>query len=233
MAIDPKKIIVALDYADKESAVSMADKLRDTGVAFKIGMELYYACGPEIIADLSAFGRIFLDLKLHDISETMAKTARVLCQKGVWMFNVHAAAGSEALKKVVAAVADETRRLDCVRPLVIAVTVLTSLNDLAHIGVTETVGKSVERLAMLACASGIDGVVCSAREAAHIKKMNGDSFLCVTPGIRLPEDDAGDQKRTCTPKEAIYAGSDYLVIGRPITRAKDPVKALEAIASSF
>lgn len=224
------RIIVALDVPTAHEALSLADKLAGTGVKFKVGMELFYAAGPGIVGEVAKRGDVFLDLKLHDIPETMAKAAAVLTDLGAWMFNVHAAAGPEALRRVrerVHAVAGGGTR-----PLVIGVTVLTSLFDLKHMGTTASAADVAAGLAKLCADAGLDGVVCSAREASRIKG-ECPGLSCVTPGIRRAEDPADDQTRTMTPKEALAAGSNWVVIGRPITKTKDPRRALEEIIGSI
>lgn len=242
-----KKIIIALDMPTAAEALAMAKILSGTGVKFKIGMELFYAEGRSIIEKIQKHGDVFLDLKLHDIPETMARTAAVLTQMGVWMFNVHASAGVEALQRVRDAV-DETIRSPLPpllrgapkaggsgarsAPLLIAVTVLTSFKDLQHLSTTKTIPDLAFDLAKITHAAKFDGVVCSPHEVALIKKLD-KKFLCVTPGIRRPEDAADDQNRTATPTEALAAGSDYLVIGRPITKAKDPRQALGEMLSQI
>lgn len=229
---DPSKIIVALDFATRDEALALAELLSPIGVRFKIGMELFNAVGPAVIADIQPFGEIFLDLKLHDIPGTMARTSAVLSRLGVWMFNVHAAAGEEALQAVMKTVVGESAKNGKARPLVCAVTVLTSLKNLDHLGVGEDVAASVLRLARLASDCGLDGVVCSPREVVEIKKHTRPDFMCVTPGIRGPQDIKADQTRTLTASEAMAAGSDYLVIGRPITRAQDPLAVVRGIMTA-
>lgn len=210
----------------------MAKKLSGTGVKFKVGMELFYAEGPAVLDKIREHGEIFLDLKLHDIPETMAKAALVLAGTGVWMMNVHASAGPAALKRVAETVASQAAKSGVPKPLLIAVTVLTSLADLSHLGVTSDAAATALKLAKLSRDAGLDGVVCSPKEVSAIKTL-GKNFLCVTPGIRSPQDAAGDQVRTATPKEALTSGSDYLVIGRPITKAADPKAALNEIVRTL
>lgn len=227
-----KKIIIALDFDNATTATAMAQTLSGTGVKFKVGMELFYAEGASVLNKIRKHGDIFLDLKLHDIPETMAKAASVLCGMGVWMFNVHASAGPVALKRVAETVASHSLKNNGQKPLLIAVTVLTSLSDLSHLGTMSDVQTTALTLAKLSHNAGLSGVVCSPREVSAIK-MLGQNFLCITPGIRSPQDIAADQVRTATPKEAFINGSDYLVIGRPITKAKDPQEALVKILETL
>lgn len=227
-----QKIIVALDFDNAAIATAMAKNLSGTGVKFKVGMELFYVAGPSILDKIRQHGEIFLDLKLHDIPETMAKAAMVLANTGVWMMNVHASAGRAALARVAETVASQAAKSGNPKPLLIAVTVLTSLADLSHMGVTSDAMTTALKLAKLTRDAGLDGVVCSPKEVSAIKTL-GPNFLCVTPGIRSPGDNAGDQIRTATPKEALQNGSDYLVIGRPITKAADPKMALDGIVRSL
>jgi orotidine-5'-phosphate decarboxylase len=222
------KIIVALDTPTAAQAVALAQVLQGTGARFKVGMELFYAAGPAIVTDIKKFGAVFLDLKLHDIPQTMANTMAVIAQLGVWMTTVHAAAGAEALKAVIAAAA----QAGAPEPLIVAVTVLTSLADLSHVGSSLSAQDNALALMKLARRQGLAGVVCSPREAAAIKAADANC-LCVTPGIRRAEDPVGDQARSATPMQAIAGGSDYLVIGRPITQAPNPLSALQAIAASL
>lgn len=226
------QIIVALDFPTAREALALTDALAGTGVKFKVGMELFYASGPGIVADVKMRGEVFLDLKLYDIPETMAKTAAVLTGLGAWMFNVHASAGIEALRRVRERVDEAALKSGTAKPLLVGVTVLTSLPDLKHLGATADAAGSALGLAKLTATAGLDGVVCSALEAARIKK-DYPNLKCVTPGIRRAEDPADDQARTMTPKEALSSGSDWLVIGRPIAKAKDPRRALQEILNSL
>lgn len=224
--IDPKKIILALDYSTPDQAIAMAKGFQNTQIKFKIGMELFYSAGHKIIEQVQKYGDVFLDLKLHDIPTTMAKTAKVLADLNVWMFNVHASAGQEALIQVKNAVEQSSSQT-----LVTAVTLLTSLKDFSHLGSKLDSQKSVLNLCSLVSQAGLNGVVCSSQEVKQIKQ-NFSDFICVTPGIRRESDTLNDQSRSMTPKQAIAEGSDYLVVGRPITQAKDPVKAFEEICSN-
>jgi orotidine-5'-phosphate decarboxylase len=221
------RVIVALDYADATSALALARRLDPARCRLKIGKELFTAAGPALVEQLAAGGfGVFLDLKYHDIPSTVAAACRAASQLGVWMLNVHALGGHAMLvaaREAVAAAATP--------PKLIAVTVLTSMgqDDLSAVGISGTPEAAVLRLAALARAAGLDGVVCSAREARALRAACGESFCLVTPGIRPSGGGADDQQRVMTPAQAISAGADYLVIGRPITRAPDPLAALEAV----
>lgn len=232
MKPNAEKIIVALDFDNAATATTMAQMLSGSGIKFKVGMELFYAEGPSILDKIQKYGDVFLDLKLHDIPETMAKAAKVLCDMGVWMFNVHASAGPVALNRVAETVISHSEKKNGPKPLLIAVTVLTSLSDLSCLGASSDVNATALALAKLSRDAGLDGVVCSPREVPTIKTL-GQNFLCVTPGIRGPQDVTTDQIRTATPKEAIANGADYLVIGRPITKAKDPKEALAILLQNL
>ena len=223
---DSKRIVVALDCNSMDQALALADSLDPALCRVKVGKELFTACGPELIKAIKQRDfEIFLDLKFHDIPNTVAKAVAVAAELGVWMLNVHASGGRgmmEAAAKELTAFADN-------RPLLIAVTVLTSLSeeDLHSIGVERSPEEQVSKLAFLAKESGMDGVVCSAAETHLLRAQIPDNFCLVTPGIRRPEDASGDQKRVVGPAEAVQNGSDYLVVGRPITQAASPVEALK------
>jgi orotidine-5'-phosphate decarboxylase len=221
------RIIVALDIDQELAALDLARSLDPARCRLKVGKELFTRCGPGVVEKLMALGfDVFLDLKFHDIPHTVARACAAAADLGVWMLNVHASGGKAMLEAARAAVEGAARR-----PLLIAVTVLTSLTegDLREIGVTATPEEQVLRLAGLARDAGLDGVVCSAREAVQLRLVCGSGFCLVTPGIRPAGANAGDQKRVTTPGDAVRAGSDYLVIGRPVTRAADPLRALIAI----
>jgi len=221
------RLLVAVDVSSAAEAVALADRLRGRVGGFKIGSQLFTAAGPEIVRTLVKGGdRVFLDLKFHDIPNTVAGAISSAADLGVWMVNVHAAGGPAMLAAAMTA-AHKHR----VRPLVIAVTVLTSLDQAAldAVGVHASPLDQVIRLATLARDSGLDGVVASPQETAAIRQACGEDFLVVTPGIRDGSAKADDQQRTMTPAEAIRAGSSYLVVGRPITAAADPVAAANAI----
>ncbi|WP_324691754.1 orotidine-5'-phosphate decarboxylase [Cobetia sp. D5] len=220
-------LIIALDYPDMSAALAMADQLDPARCRVKVGKELFTRVGPEILKALHQRGfEVFLDLKFHDIPNTTAQAVLAAAEHGVWMTNVHASGGARMMQ--AAAEALSTRGLDT---QLIAVTVLTSMEqaDLAGIGLDVTPLVQVERLAALAQQSGMHGVVCSARETPSLKALCGPEFLKVTPGIRPSFAQAGDQRRTMTPGEAMAAGSTHLVIGRPVTQAEDPLAALALI----
>ncbi|NVN54938.1 orotidine-5'-phosphate decarboxylase [bacterium Scap17] len=220
-------LIIALDYPDMKAALAMADQLDPARCRVKVGKELFTRVGPEILKALHQRGfEVFLDLKFHDIPNTTAQAVLAAAEHGVWMTNVHASGGARMMQ--AAAEALSTRGLDT---QLIAVTVLTSMEqaDLAGIGLDVTPLAQVERLAALAQQSGMHGVVCSARETPSLKALCGAEFLKVTPGIRPSFAQAGDQRRTMTPGEAMAAGSTHLVIGRPVTQAQDPLAALALI----
>ena len=221
------RIIVALDYADARSATALVDRLNPAACKLKIGKELFTAAGPSFVAMIAQRGfEIFLDLKFHDIPNTVAQACKAAAQLGVWMINVHALGGRAMMNA-----AREGIESSAHKPKVIAVTVLTSMaeTDLREVGIDSTPMAEVMRLAELASDCGLDGVVCSALEATAIRDQLGSRFLRVTPGIRLPEEAADDQKRIMTPKLAIRSGSSYLVVGRSVTRSADPLAVLARI----
>ena len=225
------KIIVALDYADAASAMMLVERLDPALCRVKVGKELFTAAGPELVRALAARGfEVFLDLKFHDIPNTVAAACRAAAGLGVWMLNVHASGGRRMLSAAHEALADLPQR-----PLLIAVTVLTSMSaeDLNETGVAGAPADQVLRLARLAQACKLDGVVCSAQEAALLRADLGADFRLVTPGIRPAGAEAGDQRRVMTPAEALRAGATDLVIGRPITGAADPLAALKQIQSDI
>ena len=223
---DPK-IIVALDYASAQPALDIASRLDATLCRVKVGKELFTAAGPALVETLVARGfGVFLDLKFHDIPNTVASACKAAARMGVWMMNVHASGGRAMMQAAREALADAPQR-----PKLIAVTVLTSMSDsdLADIGMHGKPADAVLRLAKLAQAAGLDGVVSSAQEATLLRAACGAGFNLVTPGIRLAEAGVDDQKRVMTPRAAIAAGADYLVIGRPITQSADPIVTLQRI----
>lgn len=229
--MDNKRIVVALDAPGPSQALALAARLDPALCRVKVGKELFVAAGPAVVESLQRAGfEVFLDLKFHDIPNTVAGACRAAAALGVWMVNVHASGGPAMMAAAREAVDGAAHR-----PLLIGVTVLTSLSDaeLAAIGWTGGAADNVARLAALARASGLDGVVCSAQEAAQMRAAHGAGFVSVTPGIRLPGGDAGDQSRVVTPVDAVRAGAHYLVIGRPVTQAKDPAATLAAIAASI
>lgn len=229
-------IIVALDSPDAAPARALLDRLDPAQCGVKIGKELFTAAGPDVVRDCVARGfRVFLDLKFHDIPNTCAQACAAATRLGVWMLNVHASGGAAMLAAARRAVDETAARMTRKPPLLIGVTVLTSLvaGDLAAIGVAGTPGEQVLRLAKLAQGCGLDGVVCSAHEAAALRAACGERFQLVTPGIRPAGSAVQDQARVATPAEALRAGAHWLVIGRPITAAPDPAAALTSILASL
>jgi len=225
------RIIVALDFADAGEAMALVERLEPRNCALKVGKELFIAAGPEFVRRLVERGfRVFLDLKFHDIPNTVAGACAAATRLGVWMLNVHAAGGRAMLRAAREAV-DRASARTPVKPLLVAVTVLTSLEarDLEEIGFATEPDRLALRLARLASDCGLDGVVCSAVEAPTLRKALGGRSKLVTPGIRPPEAGMDDQARIATPAAAIANGADYLVIGRPITRDPDPRAALDRI----
>lgn len=227
-----KPILVALDYDNKNHALQLIDQLDPNMCRLKVGKEMFTLFGPQLVKDIHDRGfDLFLDLKFHDIPNTVAKAIAAAAELGVWMTNVHASGGlamMEAAKKALQPYGSDA-------PMLIAVTVLTSMSDddLKLIGIDVPAFEHVQRLAKLTKQAGLDGVVCSAQEASVLKSLLGEDFKLVTPGIRPVGSDVGDQHRVMTPPQAIAAGSDYLVIGRPITKAENPLAALQAIHHSL
>ena len=233
--MNDRPIIVPLDFPTAEAALACAERLDPKLCQVKVGKELFTAAGPGIVERLMRQGfRVFLDLKYHDIPNTVAGACSVATKMGVWMLNVHAAGGRRMLEAAAEAVIRNTPAGNS-KPILIAVTVLTSLSaaELPEIGLAADVDAAVTRFASLAKASGLDGVVCSAQEAPLMKQTFGPSFVLVTPGIRLATDAKGDQSRVVTPVDAIKMGSDYLVIGRSITAAAAPRAVLTMISDSL
>jgi orotidine-5'-phosphate decarboxylase len=231
IVVNSTRIIVALDYADAASALALAGRLDPALCRLKVGKELFTVAGPDLVRTLVARGfDVFLDLKFHDIPNTVAAACRAAAGLGVWMMNVHASGGRRMMIAAQEALADLAQR-----PLLIAVTVLTSMSaeDLNEVGIADAPADQVLRLARLSKQCKLDGVVCSAQEASMLRADLGADFRLVTPGIRPAGSDAGDQRRVMTPAEALRAGSTDLVIGRPITAAPDPLAALKQIQSEI
>jgi len=226
------RLIDALDFATLAEAEAMALRLKGRVGMVKVGLELLHAEGPEAVRRLTVAGhRVFCDCKLHDIPNTVAGAARALTATGLAMFNVHAGGGAAMMRAAKEAADEAARAAGLAPPLVVGVTVLTSLDqdDLGALGVGRPLDEQVADLARLAQQAGLDGVVASAHEIACVRQACGRDFRIVTPGIRPSGAGADDQKRTMTPREAIAGGADYLVVGRPITRAADPPAAADAI----
>ena len=229
-----KDVIIACDFASKEACFTFLDKFTGSKPFVKIGMELFYAEGPAIVREIKARGhKIFLDLKLHDIPNTVKKSMAVLSRLDVDMTNLHAAGASSMMKGAI----EGLTREDGTRPLLIAVTQLTSTDEETmknELLIKDTpIDEVVMSYAENAMKSGLDGVVCSPLEAGKVHDRCGKSFLTVTPGVRFADGDVGDQKRVMTPAEAKRIGSDYIVVGRPITAAPDPVAAYERCVAEF
>lgn len=225
-------VVVALDFPTMTQSIEMAKRLDPSQCRVKVGKELFTTAGPAILDELHRLGfEIFLDLKFHDIPNTVANAVSVAAKAGVWMVNVHATGG----RRMMEASANALQQLSDQNTLLIAVTVLTSMDrsDLVEIGIDATPEQHVKRLAALAKSSGMDGVVCSAQESNMLSSELGKNFVLVTPGIRPVGSDQGDQKRIMTPAQAMAAGSHYLVMGRPITQATDPIAVLTQVNSDL
>jgi orotidine-5'-phosphate decarboxylase len=228
------KLIVALDVSDAKKALDIVDMLGDYAAVFKVGFELFVTAGPKIVEDIRKKGkRVFLDLKFHDIPNTVTKAAIAASRLGVYMLNVHTSGGLDMMKRCRDSVAESCSKENIKKPKIIGVTVLTSLNEEMlknEVGVHYSLKNHVKHLAMLARQAGLDGVVASPQEIKMIKQSCGKDFLVVTPGIRTSWTPPDDQHRTATPKEALKNGADYIVMGRGILKQEDPIKALELIS---
>lgn len=225
------KVIVALDFNNIDDVINFVSTISPEQCRLKVGKELFTAYGPEIVRKLHSLGfEVFLDLKFHDIPNTVYKAIRVAADLGVWMVNVHASGGREMLERAAQAIQDSKHK-----PLLIAVTILTSLSKeaVAEIGYARELTEQTLHLAKLSHECGLDGVVCSAHEASLIKSFTSSDFITVTPGIRLEDNKTDDQTRIMTPQNAVKNGADYLVIGRPITQAKNPKETLGLINQSI
>lgn len=225
-------LIVALDTDSAEEALSLARSLSPWAGGFKIGLQLYTSAGPEVVRLIAEQAPVFADLKLHDIPNTVAAAAAALVRWGAYMINVHAAGGREMMRAAAMAAREEARKKNLPEPILLAVTVLTSIDREIfnrEIGLPGEIVDKAAAWALLAKEAGLDGVVASPREVPAIKEACGRNFLVVTPGVRPPSSAQNDQKRTAAPRQAMELGSDYLVVGRPITAAPDPVRAAAAI----
>lgn len=225
-------VVVALDYACRDSALAFVDRIEPGSCRLKVGKEMFTLFGPQFVRDLHQRGfEVFLDLKFHDIPNTVAKAVAAAAELGVWMVNVHASGGTRMMRAAREALAP----FGAQAPLLIAVTVLTSMeaSDLAELGLDISPADYAARLARLTQECGLDGVVCSAQEAVRFKNELGTGFKLVTPGIRPEGSAAGDQRRIMTPQQALHAGVDYMVIGRPITQSADPAQTLRDILASL
>ncbi|EJM9602800.1 orotidine-5'-phosphate decarboxylase [Escherichia albertii] len=231
-AVTNSPVVVALDYNNRDAALAFVDKIDPRDCRLKVGKEMFTLFGSQFVRELQQRGfDIFLDLKFHDIPNTAAHAVAAAADLGVWMVNVHASGGARMMTAAREALVPFGKDA----PLLIAVTVLTSMeaSDLADLGVTLSPADYAERLAALTQKCGLDGVVCSAQEAVRFKQAFGQDFKLVTPGIRPQGSDAGDQRRIMTPEQALAAGVDYMVIGRPITQSVDPEQTLKAINASL
>ncbi|MFA7957646.1 orotidine-5'-phosphate decarboxylase [Escherichia coli] len=231
-AVTNSPVVVALDYHNRDAALAFVDKIDPRDCRLKVGKEMFTLFGPQFVRELQQRGfDIFLDLKFHDIPNTAAHAVAAAAGLGVWMVNVHASGGARMMTAAREALVPFGKDA----PLLIAVTVLTSMeaSDLADLGVTLSPADYAERLAALTQKCGLDGVVCSAQEAVRFKQVFGQEFKLVTPGIRPQGSEAGDQRRIMTPEQALAAGVDYMVIGRPVTQSVDPAQTLKAINASL
>lgn len=228
--VSQNPIIVALDMDSPLKALQLVKKLKVTGVAFKVGFELFCAGGPKLVERIVGHDvRVFLDLKFHDIPNTVGKASEVATKLGVWMFNVHASGGVEMMTRAKDVSLKVAYEKSIKPPLVVAVTVLTSMNSLSEMNVPLSIPDQVMFLSQLALNSGLDGVVCSAQEVGEIQNVCGKKFVLVTPGIRPAGVSADDQKRTLTPQEAMKNGSHYLVMGRPLLNASKPLEVIDQV----
>jgi orotidine-5'-phosphate decarboxylase len=229
-----EKLIIALDVSDADTALKLVDMLGEDVKIFKVGFELFVTAGPAIVKKIQDKGkRVFLDLKFHDIPNTVSKAAIAATRLGVYMFNVHTSGGIEMMRRCRDSVFDLCAKENISRPKIIGVTALTSINNEIlknEIGIQRSVKTLVKNLASLALKAGLDGVVASSQEIAMVKQSCGKDFIVVTPGIRPSGIPPDDQRRTATPKEALREGADYIVMGRGILKHEDPVKALELIS---
>ncbi|WP_210559479.1 orotidine-5'-phosphate decarboxylase [Psychrosphaera aestuarii] len=226
------KIVVALDFDKQSDALDLVSRLDPNLCRLKVGKEMFTHFGPGFVTELHNRGfQVFLDLKFHDIPNTVAKAVKAAADLGVWMVNVHASGGTKMMKAAKEILEPYGEKA----PLLIAVTVLTSMGqeDLTDLGIDKTPEQQVEFLAELAFNAGLDGVVCSAQEAKMLKQKFGSNFKLVTPGIRTEEASTDDQKRIMTPKSAVAAGADYLVIGRAITKSIEPIETMKRIYNSI
>lgn len=231
-ALTSSPVVVALDYDNRDKALAFIDRIDPRDCRLKVGKEMFTLFGPQLVRDLQERGfDVFLDLKFHDIPNTAAHAVKAAADLGVWMVNVHASGGARmmtAAKEALVPFGNDA-------PLLIAVTVLTSMeaSDLHGLGISATPAEYAERLAGLTQQCGLDGVVCSAQEAVRFKAAFGQQFKLVTPGIRPQGSEAGDQRRIMTPEQALAAGVDYMVIGRPVTQSADPAQTLRDINASL
>ncbi len=231
------RLIVALDVNTRKEAFNLVKELDGEVGAFKIGMQLYNSAGSDIVSDIHDWGgRVFVDLKFHDIPNTVAQTSRVMARRQAFMYTMHAGGGSKMLRTAAESVADEAHKLILEKPLTIAVTVLTSISQHdfeTEMGIKKPIVEHVVELAKIAQEAGMDGVVCSPKEIEPVRKACGQDFIIVTPGVRPTWAASDDQERFMTPKEAIERGASYLVVGRPITKAASPKEAAQKIVAEM
>ncbi len=228
-----RKIIIALDVSSREEALQLVEKLHDLAGMFKVGSQLFVAAGPAIVRDITGVGgKVFLDLKFHDIPNTVTHAAVEAAELGVSMISIHASGGRAMMEEMAEALRAQSGER---KPIVVAVTVLTSLNTKAlfEMGWEQPVDEQVQRLALLAEECGIDGVVCSPRETQLVRKVVQPKFKIVTPGIRLPDQSLNDQQRIATPREALSSGADYIVIGRAVTGDRNPRSTLQHLLDTI
>ncbi len=232
-----EKVIIALDVDSEQHALELTTKLQGLAGAFKVGLQLYNNTGPDIVRKLTGSGvKVFLDLKFHDIPNTAARASEAVTGLGAFMFNLHAAGGKKMLSESAAAAGNKAEALGITRPMLIGVTVLTSMSETQlhnELGVARPLPEQVASLALLCREAGLDGVVASAREIESIRKTCGKNFIIVTPGVRPYWASQDDQTRVVTPAEAISLGADYVVVGRPVTAAPDPRGALLKIIAEM
>ncbi len=236
MTSPKEKIIFALDVEHFREAQQWVNLLKDRVGIFKVGKQLFTHAGPKVVDMIRQKGqKVFLDLKFHDIPNTVSKAGEEATKLNVSMFNLHALGGFEMMKKTVEASRAMAKSLAIPKPLILAVTILTSMDEniMKEVGIQGPLLEEVGRLASLSMKAGVDGVVASPQEIGIIRERCGEKFLIVTPGIRLPSDKKDDQRRTLSPKEAIAAGANYLVVGRPIKEAKDPLEAAQKIVEDI
>lgn len=232
-----ERLVLALDVDDFSSAKGLVDKLKDYVGVFKVGSQLFTSEGADIVSMIRQSGsKVFLDLKFHDIPNTVKGAAESATKLGVYMFNIHTSGGYEMMKAAADAARETSIKLGIKKPLVLGVTILTSIDQQAlerEIGLNKTVKEQVVHLAKLAKSAGLDGVVASAQEIKEIRASCGEDFIILTPGIRPAGEELNDQKRIMTPKQALEQGADFIVIGRPIRNAKDPIKAAKNILNEM
>jgi orotidine-5'-phosphate decarboxylase len=229
-----EKLIVALDVPDEAAAKDIVRLMKKDVSFFKIGMQLFTTSGAKLLNYIHKSQlKTFLDLKFHDVPTTVSKACMEATKKGVHMLNIHALGGKEMMSRAADATATIAEKLEVRKPTLLAVTLLTSMKDMSEFGISVDTNDLVKRLAVMAKESGMDGVVCSPQEIEMVRRECGEDFVIVTPGIRLPDQDADDQQRISTPAAAIKAGANYIVVGRPILNSPDPLRAVQMINASI